>query len=40
LHRRYAAIELCPTPIGYVDLNALTESVQRDIAIAKEVKAK
>jgi hypothetical protein len=27
------------TRIGYVDLNALTESVQRDIAIAKEMKA-
>jgi len=26
------------TRIGYVDLNALTESVQRDIVIAKEMK--
>jgi hypothetical protein len=27
------------TRIGYVDLNALTESVQRDLAIVKEMKA-
>ena len=27
------------TRIGHVDLNALTESVQRDIAIVKEMKA-
>jgi hypothetical protein len=44
--KKYAAIATTQykpqllTRIGYVDLNALTESVQRAIAIAEEMKVK
>jgi len=43
--KKYAAVATAQykpqllTRIGYVDLNALTESVQRDIIIAREMKA-
>jgi hypothetical protein len=43
--KKYAAVATAQyrpqllTRIGYVDINALTESVQRDIAIVREMKS-